>query len=56
VAAASRLDRADLDEAVSRGRAFTPDEALAAGLVDRIAKPDADIVRFRRPVGFRPRD
>jgi ATP-dependent Clp protease, protease subunit len=56
VAAASRLDRADLDEAVSRGRAFTPDAALAAGLIDRIAKPDADIVRFPRPVGFRPRD
>jgi ATP-dependent Clp protease, protease subunit len=56
VTAASRLDRPDLDEAVRRGRSFSPDEALAAGLIDRIAKPEADIVRFPRPVGFRLRD
>jgi ATP-dependent Clp protease, protease subunit len=55
VAAASRLDRPALDEAVHRGRSFTPDEALAAGLVDHVAAPGADVVRLRRPVGFRPR-
>lgn len=43
--------RADLD----RGRRFTPDEALAYGLLDEVLEPEATVLRFPRQVGFRLR-
>jgi ATP-dependent Clp protease, protease subunit len=54
-AAGSRLDRSELVDALHRGRAFAPDEALEAGLIDHVASPEAEVVRLRRPIGFRPR-
>lgn len=48
----SRLSADEVADAMSSGRVFRPDEALAAGLVDEVAAPSADVLRFPRRVGY----
>ena len=65
VAVAAEHHRARLDQVLARfgldegqlrpGRTLTPDEAIALGLADRVATPEARILPFPRRVGFRLR-
>ena len=50
------LERFSLDESLlRRSRLLTPDDAIALGLADAIATPEASIRRFPRRVGYRLR-
>jgi len=50
------LERFSLDESLlRRSRLLAPDEAIALGLADAIATPEASIRRFPRQVGYRLR-
>jgi ATP-dependent Clp protease protease subunit len=54
LAALGPLDAAELEDKIVRRESLALDDAVAWGLLDAIAEPEARVLRLPRPTGYRP--
>ena len=54
LASATHQQAATIEADMRAGRFLSAEEAKDYGLIDEITRPDAQVLRFPRPFGFRP--